>query len=57
VIGSAQPDWFSHVLWAVYENAMIFSPDETSQEDIQEGAVLINPLTMLNQCIAEFGKI
>jgi len=57
MVGAAQPDWFSHVLWAVYEKCYDFFQMKLSEEDLLEGAMLINPLTILNGRISEFEKI
>jgi len=57
MVGAAQPDWILHVLWAVYEKCYDFFQMKLSEEDLMEGAMLINPVTVLNGCILEFKKI
>jgi len=57
MVGMAQPDWILHVLWAIYEKCYDFFQMKLSEEDLLEGAMLINPLTVLNGHISEFEKL
>jgi len=51
-----QLDWFTQVLWGLYECIDKFFQWELSEEDLQRGARLANPLEYFNTEVQQFSE-
>ena len=57
MMGTAQQDWFAHVLWALHEKIYNFFQMKLVEEDLLKGAMLANPLMVFNCHISKFKKL
>jgi len=56
ILEQFQPDWFTQVLWGLYECMDKFFQRELSEEDLQRGARLANPLEYFNKEVQRFSE-
>jgi len=56
ILEQFQPDWFTQVLWGLYECMDKFLQRELSEDDLRRGAMLANPLEHFNSEVQRFSE-
>jgi len=56
ILEQFQPDWFTQILWGLYECIDKFFQQKLSKEDLQRGARMANPLDYFNTEVQQFSE-